>query len=821
MLKTVNKQPYLEELTNDIASDPMLLEGMSADILSQLTSYAIKSDDFRVLALLTEMHTGIPMDSDYLPEWWLSDFHDDITEVKFEHQKNSKQLRWCDITLDDGELLTSNKHQPLLNAFKNWLIACDNPLENGGKLTSSTAASAKYRLIVTLINTILLNGEALRLSELHLQRVTDEFWLQVLLTIADNSGSINDDLYQTKIKIKQLLDNVDVTSDEVEAFKAKYPHVARKVSNDENVLNLKDRVKACCWLHQQRFYAHGSDDKAAHCNPKGNNAILTALIFEGKILKDTLNIISFPDLELLPSPSRTEYKVVPNTDNLNGSSLGSLNRWLECINLINTNIDKHNICAFNPVTSNVSTNTLQGLVSIRKNGRTKTLPPEFTFELFRHSYELLKQFYTAPNEETVNFLSNTLSLLKESNKKSTKRGSSSHRPDSRSKKFNHITHGELPHTELGHWIKFEAINSIHPELKEKGIVQFEGISLKSESRHARIRSNESMLELFTVLQGAAQLVVGSIMARRQDELVKLKPFGNLVYIDENGKQSNDSNPYIKDCERWSLTFKVKKTGIKGKNLTVNRPISLSIARFVWQLEQFNREAIEAGLAKESELALFNYIDSKTFKLRKHTAFYFNAAFDALCDYVETAIVQMDNGEYYRCYVRQHQLRRFFALVFFWSKGYENMESLRWMLAHSDLEHLHNYITEADTGAVLNSAKASTIVHSVIHDESMIDNLDEVEKLRKIIAERVTNDASKMLHIKTLDDAIWDYEEDVYQTVPHIKQLQAEQEIENEVLSLLESGSITLHPEFFTVQDEKGENVRSFNLILKINELRSQ
>lgn len=822
MLTTVNKYTCLEELTNDVVSAPELLDEMSAETLSQLTSYAIENDDFRVLALLTEIHTGIPMDTDYLPEWWLSDFHDDVTEVKFEHQKNSKKLRWCDITLDDGELLTAEKHKPLLNAFKHWLIACDNPIENGGKLTSSATASAKYRLIIILINTILLNGEALKLSELHLQRVSDEFWLKVLLTIAENSGSISNDLYKINHRIKHLLDGVDVPPEDVEAFKAKYPHVDRKIASEETILNLKDKVKACCWLHKQRFYAHGADDKAAHCNPKGNNSILTALLFEGKILKDEFNITSFPELELQPAPNRTEYKAVPNIDNLNGSSLGSLNKWFECIHLINTNIDKSNISVFNPVTSNVSTCALQGLVSIRKSARTKTLSPEFTFDLFRRSYELLKQLCTAPNEEEVNFWDCALTLVTKASEKSTKKGSNSHRPDSKAKRFDEALHGDLPHTELGHWLKFEAIDSIHPEFKEKGIVQFEGISLKTENRHTRIRNNESMLELFTVLQGAVQLLVGSVMARRQDELIKLKPFGNLVYIDENGKPLTDANPYIKDSERWSLRFKVKKTGIKGKNLTVDRPIPLSITRFVWQLEQFNRQAIDLNLVKKSDLALFNYIDSKTFKLRKHTAFYFNAAFDALCDYFETGIVQMDNGEYHRHYVRQHQLRRFFALVFFWSKGYDNMEALRWMLAHSDLEHLHNYITEADTGAVLNSAKASVIVQNVIHDKAMIDDLDEVEKLRKIIAERVTDDASKMLHIKTLDEAVWDYEdEDEYQTVPHIKQLQAEQEIENEVLTLLEDGSITLHPDFFTVRDENGEDIRNFNLILKVNELKGE
>lgn len=90
MLAAVNKYACLEELTNDVVSTPKLLDQMSAETLSQLTSYAIDNDDFRVLTLLAEIHTGIPMDTDYLPEWWLSDFHDDVTEVKFEHQKLKK-----------------------------------------------------------------------------------------------------------------------------------------------------------------------------------------------------------------------------------------------------------------------------------------------------------------------------------------------------------------------------------------------------------------------------------------------------------------------------------------------------------------------------------------------------------------------------------------------------------------------------------------------------------------------------------------------------------------------------------------------------------
>ncbi|PHN84404.1 integrase [Vibrio splendidus] len=819
MLVAIDNYTYLKELTNDIVDNPALLNGMHVETLSQLTSYAIEKGDFRALALVTNIYTGIPINRDRLPDWWLSDFHDDVSEVKFKHQKTVRRIRWCDIKLNDGTSLTSDKHRPLLNAFKYWLIACDSPLDNGGIVVSSGYSSRKFNYILNLINVILLNGESLKLAECHLKKVTDEFWLKVLLVIAESKRSALHELYQTNNLIEKLLNNVDVSKDEIASFTERYPNAGCDIDNECMILNLKDRVKACCWLNKHRYYARGKNDKKGCYSPEGNNRIFSRLLFEGKILTDGILIPHFPELALCPIPRRTEYRVVSSYEKGTGVSSEVLKHWLSAIKLINTNINKNDIGYFNPVTSDISVAAIQGLVTLRKQGRTKTLPPDFVLDLFRHSYNLLKQFCPSPNETGKSFWENMLELLTKANRKSTKDYSNSHRPRPYIRTFDETLHRNLPSTELGHWLKFEAIKLIHTDFIAQGVTQFEFISVSDKNRHERIRHNESMLELFTILQGAVQLLLGSIMARRQDEILQLKPYGNLVYINSDGKRLTNANPYVEVSERWSLRFKAKKTGVEGNNLTEDRPIPLSITRFVWQLELFNQQAIERGLAKEKGLNLFNSISAITFKLKKGRIDSFNSSFDALCDYFETAIVEMDSGEYHRHYVRQHQLRRFFALVFFWSKGYEDMEALRWMLAHSDLEHLHNYITDNIDGAIINSAKASTIVQSVISNKSMIDNLDELDKLRGIIARRLTGNASSELNITTLNDAIFDYDDvSEYRTVPHISQLLTEHELENEVLTLLENGSITLQPEFFTAQDENGDECRNFNLILKVNEV---
>jgi len=75
--------------------------------------------------------------------------------------------------------------------------------------------------------------------------------------------------------------------------------------------------------------------------------------------------------------------------------------------------------------------------------------------------------------------------------------------------------------------------------------------------------------------------------------------------------------------------------------------------------------------------------------------------DYFCDYFETPL----NVHGQRYYIRQHQLRRFFAMLFFWGSSFEGLDALRWFLGHTDSEHLYNYITEATPGAVLRGIKA--------------------------------------------------------------------------------------------------------------------
>ncbi|MFW1480491.1 integrase, partial [Vibrio parahaemolyticus] len=193
-----------------------------------------------------------------------------------------------------------------------------------------------------------------------------------------------------------------------------------------------------------------------------------------------------------------------------------------------------------------------------------------------------------------------------------------------------------------------------------GITQVLPFEKGDATKFELIRDSNSLFELYRVLTGASQFVLGTVSARRQGELLSLKSYGNL---------SPNLNPFDDDNKNleYSLVFKLKKSGNGGNissNKTIERPITTSIAKIIWRLEEFNKRAISLGIFKGKTLTLFSTLTASTCTLSKSTKSAYNERLDNLCDYFETDLVLYDNGEFRRNYVRQHQLRRFFALLFF-------------------------------------------------------------------------------------------------------------------------------------------------------------
>lgn len=802
MLRVAIDNASIASLIENIVLDHSMLNGLSTDTLEQIINFSVANDDYRALDVITNIHTGIYGYDDRQPEWLESSFLANKWVLTF--GKKPKTIHWDTVYLDDGKKLTDTKHRNLLNSFKYWITAADNPLENGGKIISPTTAYKKVTKVIALINAVLLHSKELKLAKYRLLNVNDDFWLNILTKYAEH-GSFQG-VYEIDRRTQVLLDNayLRVSDADVQIFKEKFPYVTQDIARDDSFLFLVEREKACAWLFEQGYYHSGECIKYT-----GNSAILSELLFKGKMLYHDISLPNYAELHLKAPKRNSEYRAVDNIDTSIGTNQKVISKYIEAIQLIYTNLEREDATSISILSERVSSNYINQLVSLKKLGRTRTLPPTFVFNLIRQCYEFVKEHL--PTEDgAVTLLDETLTLLSKAKSKSTKKNSNTHRPYQSSRTWNEELHRDISSSERGYWYQTEAINCLSTEYLKKGIKQVQGFAENTENRHERIRANESLFDLFSVLQGAIQVLVGAIMARRQDELIKLMPHGNL---------SPNVSPFSEEGTKveYSLTFKVKKTGSKGVNATIERPIPLSIAKLIWQLEQFNIKASELNLC-QGKLSLFNNLSSKRAQLSQVIHTTYNTHLDALCDYVETDLVQYDNGEYRRNYVRQHQLRRFFAMAFFWSKGFDSMDALRWILGHSDMEHLYHYISESETGAVLNGVKASVIVRGVVDSASELAKLDGIEEVRKIIAERMTGNSSTPITIELVSEAAEDYDDESYLTIPHISQIQKEQDIETEIIHLLEEGRITLEPEFFTVKDCDGNVTQTFNLILKIKDL---
>ncbi|MEZ8192715.1 integrase [Vibrio sp. 1F279] len=802
MLSVADDNPSITNLIESIVRDHTRLDGLSVDILEEIINYSVVHDDYRALDIITNIHTGIYGFDDRQPEWLESSFPETKWVLKF--GKTPKTLHWDTVYLDDGKKLTDIKHQKLLNSFKYWITAVDNPLENGGKIISPITAYYKVNKVITLINAILLHSRELKLAEYHLLKVNDDFWLNILTKYAEHGNFQG--MFEVDKRTQVLLDSASkgVSDADVQKFKDKYPYIARDVAQDERLLSLTEREKACAWLFEQGYYHAGEAVRYT-----GSTTVLGELLFDGKMLYHDISLPSYPELYLKAAKRNSEYRPVDNKDTSSGINERTITRYIEAIRFIHTNLEREDAATPSTISERVNTGCISELVSLKKSGRTRTLPPKFVFNLIRHCYEFARE-HLPTDKGAVNLLDQTLTLLSEARSKSAASRSNILLPQQNSRSWSEESHRGMNSTERGYWLQTEAINCVSSGYLKKGIKQIQSFSGSTEKRHEHIRANESLFDLFSVLQGAIQVLLGAVMARRQDELITLKPHSNL---------SPNITPFSEEGAKieYSLRFKVKKTGSKGVNATIERPIPSSIAKFIWQLEQFNIKASELNLSR-GKLSLFNNINSNLCLLSKVVHTTYNAHFDAVCDYLETDLVEFDNGEFRRNYVRQHQLRRFFAMAFFWSKGFDGMDALRWMLGHSDMEHLYHYISESETGAVLNGAKASVIVRGVVDATSELTKLDGIEEVRKIIAERLTGDSSTPITIESVSEAAQDYDDESYLTVPHISQIQKEQDIETEVFHLLEEGLITLEPEFFTIDDSDGNATQTFNLILKIKDL---
>jgi hypothetical protein len=150
---------------------------------------------------------------------------------------------------------------------------------------------------------------------------------------------------------------------------------------------------------------------------------------------------------------------------------------------------------------------------------------------------------------------------------------------------------------------------------------------------------------------------------------------------------------------------------------------------------------------------------------------FDDSVDIFCDYFELPLNM--KGERY--YLRQHQFRRFFAMMFFWSNQFGGLDTLRWFLGHSDIAHIYHYITEVTPGAVLRGVAAEWALNAVKDHDNV------AERLSDLIEER--------FHTRKF-------------------QILKDEELQEYIEELMLSGVVVIEPEFL-------DDSRSYRILIRI------
>jgi hypothetical protein len=148
---------------------------------------------------------------------------------------------------------------------------------------------------------------------------------------------------------------------------------------------------------------------------------------------------------------------------------------------------------------------------------------------------------------------------------------------------------------------------------------------------------------------------------------------------------------------------------------------------------------------------------------------YNRHLNFVCDYFESDVTAA--GERY--YVRQHQLRRFFAIMFFYTNSFGELDTLRWMLGHRDVEHVWRYLSECLEPKDIRMAGARYLTDLAINER--LENYQNLQEL--LFGEFGTTSFS----------------------------LVDENRIEDYLAGMLEEGKVRIEPQFFN--DEHGKSMK--------------
>lgn len=593
-------------------------------------------------------------------------------------------IRWSVEVGQTGHRLTTPRHSSLCEALKSWTIFLGHPDFSGGRVFSDGAIYDRIRMALVLSDYFLLNAERLGVDRLGLQAITENDLLALLGALASNRSS-SESIYGWSHRLTEFLQQ-RIRETEPQVLSAAIQEHSLLLESIPPVeewltsLGAAEVVLARAWLWQNGYYYAASDGHKYQPNLHRLAEQIYGHTLAGSARKPSA-------IELWLGPGWTAKRELPGVD------IRSLDERMGAAYLRKYKSVLHSLGALKryglhvPDTRVLGKSDVLKRLDLKVDGRFRTLPQRIVLKQLRNAIE----FSLMRGQSICDSFIRVAVAARDAGETIA--------VFANARRIDHLLDPSLRDIGARGW-------TIEPTYAGSPMVADAPRALSHQEYYVKLRSAPGLRELLQVLYGAVQLVVGVLMARRQAELIALVA-GKCL-----------------DASETRLIFECGKTGVRGHRERRLRPIPPIGVKLIKMLEAMIRELQSVGLLdKACAHKLFTPPVDRgggAF-LDKPSEWSFNKAMDDFCDYfqVETNV----GGQRY--YIRQHQLRRFFAVLFFWGDGFGGLDVLRWFLGHSSFEHVYNYITENTPGAMLRGVKAQWAAEAAMQGSAAVEGLAAV------------------------------------------------------------------------------------------------
>ncbi|MHA6232994.1 integrase [Pseudomonas fluorescens group sp. PF-69] len=664
--------------------------------------------------------------------WLLSDFDAQKWEYSFGYKKSPKVLDW-DIKLSDGSSLLDPKNYELYQGFKYFLTSSTRSDSDLGASNELEGQQAKqFRRACHIIDFLLLNDEQYKLSTYGLGGLTAGNLIEMLETISQ-TPSTAESIYNWTQTLQDFCYSIlkDTSEMQILSVFRERPQllVITNEQKDEDELgiphDLIPPIRAALFI--RGLYGTPQVDYGHQPNTIRLSGMLYPQILWGKNqFKPVHAILGFNDDT---SMFTREFPGIPtNTAVLERMRDQTYIGYRASVYNLGT---LHEIGVAGPAISALR-EADSFTPELGTKGRFRTVPSDIVFTSLRNAIEL-------HIEHGAEIIKGFCRIAIECQKRGVNPSTLS---EAEVKKI------------VGQYLVNLGVSrlSLSARIIDTKTLR-ESIKGEKSEYYTNLRSNVGLYDLLAVYVGAIQLTIGILMARRISEIYSLK-----------------ADSCLDDAGEWLLFGNGKSTRhLFGMRRSEARPIEPIATDMIKILIKMQKVLLKIGYIKSYKtlFALPQMRGTRDFIESSSNAY--NRNLDMFCDYFQTSL--NDQGQ--RWYLRQHQMRRFFAMLFFYCGSFSSLDTLRWMLGHANLQHIYNYITESTDGALLNSAAAQFAAEN-IH----LGNTDNFTVLAEMIKEHYGTDNFGLIPSSELEDYISDK---------------------------IEEGMIEIAPEFFT--DAGGEHMK--------------